>query len=57
MAGSRVHLQVLAVPATGSQAQTSYKKGMAVFVHVRGGLMYEAAIGGQKFNFTPAEGK
>ena len=24
-----------------------------VFVHVRGGLMYEAAIGGQKFNFKP----
>ena len=40
-------------PATGAQAKTSYKKGMAVFVHVRGGLMYEAAIGGQKFNFKP----
>jgi lipid-binding SYLF domain-containing protein len=29
----------------------------AVFVHAKGGLMYEAAIGGQKFNFTPAEEK
>ena len=27
--------------------------GMAVFVHTKGGLMYEAAIGGQKFTFTP----
>jgi hypothetical protein len=27
-------------------------KGMAVFVHIKGGLMYEAAIGGQKFSFT-----
>jgi len=38
-------------PATGTQAKTSYRKGMAVFVHTTGGLMYEAAIGGQKFTF------
>ncbi len=38
-------------PATGEQAKTSYSKGMAVFVHAKGGLMYEAAIGGQKFSF------
>jgi lipid-binding SYLF domain-containing protein len=41
-------------PATGTQAETKYQKGMAIFVHVKGGLMYEAAVGGQKFNFTPA---
>jgi len=40
-------------PATGVQAETNYRKGMAIFVHTKGGLMYEAAIGGQKFNFTP----
>ena len=40
-------------PATGAQAQTTYHKGMAVFVHAKGGLMYEAAIGGQKFSFKP----
>lgn len=40
-------------PATGSQAENAYYKGMVVFVHGKGGLMYEAAIGGQKFNFTP----
>ena len=40
-------------PATGKQADTSYRKGMAVFVHTKGGLMYEAALGGQKFSFTP----
>jgi lipid-binding SYLF domain-containing protein len=44
-------------PSDGAQAETNYKKGMAVFVHAKGGLMYEAAIGGQKFNFTPAEEK
>lgn len=38
-------------PETGTQAQTDYRKGMAVFVHIKGGLMYEMAIGGQKFNF------
>jgi lipid-binding SYLF domain-containing protein len=40
-------------PATGSQAGRGYTKGMAVFVHAKGGLMYEASIGGQKFSFKP----
>ena len=40
-------------PATGVQAETNYHKGMAVFVHTKGGLMYEASIGGQKFTFKP----
>ena len=40
-------------PATGEQAKRGYTKGMAVFVHAKGGLMYEASIGGQKFSFTP----
>ena len=38
-------------PATGKQAKTSYHKGMVVFTHTKGGLMYEASIGGQKFSF------
>ena len=42
-------------PRTGVQAETEYRKGMAVFVHVKGGLMYEAAIGVQKFKFTPVK--
>lgn len=40
-------------PATGKQAKARYFKGMAVFVHAKGGLMYEAAVGGQKFSFEP----
>ena len=40
-------------PATGEQAKSTYHKGMAIFIHTKGGLMYEAAIGGQKFKFTP----
>ncbi len=31
----------------------SYNKGMATFTVAKGGLMYEAAIGGQKFSYTP----
>ena len=42
-------------PATGKQAKTSYHKGMAVFVHTKGVLMFEASIGGQKFNFKPKQ--
>jgi lipid-binding SYLF domain-containing protein len=30
-----------------------YRKGMAIFTIARGGLMYEAALGGQKFKYTP----
>jgi lipid-binding SYLF domain-containing protein len=30
-----------------------YHKGMAVFTIAKGGLMYEAAIGGQKFSYKP----
>ncbi len=40
-------------PKTGVQAETEYLKGMATFVHSKGGLMYEASIGGQKFSFEP----
>ena len=39
-------------PATAAQAETNYYKGMVVFTQAKGGLMYEAAIGGQKFSFT-----
>ena len=40
-------------PGTGTQADSNYRKGMAVFVHIKGGAMYEATIGGQKFTFEP----
>lgn len=35
----------------GAAASAKYKNGVMVFTHVKGGLMYEASIGGQKFNF------
>ena len=30
-----------------------YQKGMAIFTVAKGGLMYEAAVGGQKFSYKP----
>jgi lipid-binding SYLF domain-containing protein len=32
---------------------SSYNKGMATFTVAKGGLMYEASVGGQKFSYTP----
>jgi lipid-binding SYLF domain-containing protein len=44
---------ISAGPQTGVQANTNYYKGMVVFVHAKGGLMFEAAIAGQKFSTEP----
>ena len=34
-------------------SSSGYHKGMAVFTIAKGGLMYEASIGGQKFEYKP----
>jgi lipid-binding SYLF domain-containing protein len=34
----------------GASANADYQNGVAVFTQARGGLMYEASIGGQKFH-------
>jgi lipid-binding SYLF domain-containing protein len=39
--------------SAGKQAGATYRKGMQTFVIGKGGLMYEASIGGQKFKFDP----
>jgi lipid-binding SYLF domain-containing protein len=39
--------------AGDTRAKGAWKRGMAVFTLVKGGLMYEASIGGQKFKFKP----
>ena len=44
--------QASAVAATaGASANVKYNDGVMVFSHIKGGLMYEASIGGQKFKF------
>ena len=46
--------QASAVAATaGAAAKTSYANDVAVFTMIRGGLMYEASVGGQRFSFNP----
>ena len=36
-----------------TKSRTGYEKGMASFSIIKGGLMYEAALGGAKFKYDP----
>lgn len=46
--------QASAVAATfGASADADFENGVAVFTLVKGGLMYEASVGGQKFAYDP----
>ena len=38
----------------GAAAKAGYKDGMAVFILADAGLMVDASVGGQKFNYDPA---
>ncbi len=45
--------QASAAAATaGVSANVSFKDGVLVFTQLKGGLMYEASIGGQKFHYS-----
>lgn len=47
--------QASAVAVTaGASADADYDNGVAIFTMPKGGLMYEATVGGQKFSFDPA---
>jgi hypothetical protein len=39
--------------AAGASANAKYRQGVAVFTATRGGLMFEASVGGQKFSYEP----
>jgi lipid-binding SYLF domain-containing protein len=46
--------QASAVAATaGASADAKYDQGVMIFTMQKGGLMYEASVGGQKFKFNP----
>jgi lipid-binding SYLF domain-containing protein len=46
--------QASAVAVTsGASADAAYNDGVAVFTLPKGGLMFEASVGGQKFSFDP----
>ena len=50
--------QVSAVAAaSGAAANAKYERGVAVFTMTKGGLMYEASVGGQKFSFEAYDKK
>ncbi len=50
--------QASAVAATeGASANVKYSEGVLVFTQQKGGLMYEASIGGQKFTYKSLEEK
>lgn len=49
-----VAAQVSAVAATeGASADAKYTEGVMVFTMQKGGLMYQASVGGQKLKFNP----
>jgi len=46
--------QASAVAVTaGASADAEFNSGMAIFTQAKGGLMYEASVGGQKFKVEP----
>ncbi len=46
--------QASAVAVTaGASADADYSSGVAIFTQAKGGLMYEASVGGQKFKVVP----
>lgn len=48
--------QVSAVAAAeGASANAKYQYGVLVFTMAKGGFMFEASVGGQRFKFTPLE--
>lgn len=48
--------QASAVAITaGASADANYSSGVAIFTQAKGGLMYEASVGGQKFKVEPKE--
>ncbi len=45
------------IATAGAAAKTSYdNNGVAVFVHVKGGAMVSASVGGQQFSYQPGLG-
>lgn len=38
---------------SGAAAAARFQDGIAVFTYIKGGLMAEASVGGQRFRFTP----
>jgi len=50
-AGAEAGTKGAGASAGETKGKSAWEKGMAVFTLAKGGLMYEASIGGQKFNY------
>ena len=49
-----ISAQASAVAVTaGASATAKYRDGIMIFTQAKGGLMYEASVGGQQFKFRP----
>ena len=50
----KLDAQASAVALTArASADLAWRNGVAIVTMAKGGLMYEASVGGQKFSFTP----
>lgn len=54
-AGAKAGTQGGTANAMEKQGNTTYVNGVTVFSMQKGGLMYEAALGGQKFTYKPKQ--
>lgn len=53
----KLDAQASAVALTArASADLAWRDGVAIVTMAKGGLMYEASVGGQKFSFTPIAG-
>jgi len=54
-AGAQAGTEGSSASANEAQAEASYHKGMIIFTMGKGGLMFQAALGGQKYDYTPVK--
>ena len=54
-AGASAGSEGVSASANATQAEAEYHKGMIIFTMGKGGLMYQATLGGQKYNYTPSK--
>jgi lipid-binding SYLF domain-containing protein len=54
-AGASAGTEGTSASANKTQAESKYHKGMIVFTMGKGGLMYQAALGGQKYNYKASK--
>ena len=54
-AGASAGTEGTTASANEKQAEARYQNGMTVFTIGKGGLMYQAALGGQKYSYEPSK--